>query len=219
MNEIKATISEQLRQLQMLMHRASFHNFVADGRQRNPHRGQGRVLSILKLKPEISQKELTYLLGTSKQSLAELLSKLEKSEYITREPSKEDKRVMTIKLTEAGMNASTDDHESDFSDSDNILDCLSDEELVTFSEYLGRMIKRYEELFPDEDFEERRRHMEQFMSRYSHGREFRDDENHREHPHDQNGRFGSHRQGRGSDHRKHHVGYFHIHGHIHDDNE
>ena len=169
MNDIKTTISEQLQQLQMLMHRASFHGFMADGRRHNPHRGQGRILSILKLKPEISQKELTYLLGMSKQALAELLSKLEKNGCITREPSEDDKRVMTIRLTEKGMHAFPADNESEAFEPVKTLDCLSDEELTAFSDYLSRIIKRYEEQFPDEDYEERRKYMEQFLFRYGHG--------------------------------------------------
>jgi DNA-binding MarR family transcriptional regulator len=169
MNEMKTTIFEQLQQLQMLMHRAYFHGFMAEGRVHNPHRGQGRVLSILKLKPEINQNELTYLLGMSKQSLAELLSKLEKNGYITREPSEEDKRVMTIKLTEEGKNASTYYGEGEPFETVKILDCLNDEELSTFSEYLNRIIKRYEGQFPDEDYEKRRDHMKQFMSHFGHG--------------------------------------------------
>jgi DNA-binding MarR family transcriptional regulator len=72
-------VSEQLRQLQMLMHRAVMQKFAQSGGFHNPHRGQGRVLAALKIKPEISQKELTYLLNMSRQSLAELLSKLEKN--------------------------------------------------------------------------------------------------------------------------------------------
>ncbi len=168
MSEIKSTITEQLQQLQMLMHRASFHDFMGGGKTHNPHRGQGRVLAMLKIKPEISQKELTYLLGMSKQSLAELLTKLEKSGYITREPSEEDKRVMTVKLTEEGMKAA-DDVDDNTLETSKILDCLNDDELAAFSEYLGRVIKRYEEQFPDEDFEQRRKLMEEFMSRHSHG--------------------------------------------------
>lgn len=152
----------------MLMHRASFRGFRTKGRIRNPQRGQGRVLSILQMKPEISQKELTNLLGISKQSLAELLSKLEKSGNITREPSKEDRRAMIIKLTEEGRNAASYDGENETFEANQILDCLTDEELVTFSEYLNRIIKRYEEQFPNEDFEERRRHMEEFMREHGH---------------------------------------------------
>ena len=193
MNEIKATISEQLQQLQMLMHRASFHGSMADGRMHNPHRGQGRVLSILKMKPEISQKELTYLLDMSKQSLAELLSKLERNGYITREPSVEDKRVMTIKLTDEGKGASAADGENDTFEAAQVLDCLNDEELAAFSEYLSRIIKQYENQFPEADYEGRRKHMEMFMSRYNHSR-FRSPD----HDHDYDDHHGrrAHRQGR-----------------------
>lgn len=168
MSELKITITEQLQQLQMLMHRTSLQHFMAGGRMHNPHRGQGRVLAILKMKPEISQKELTYLLNMSKQSLAELLSKLEKNGYITREPSEDDKRVMTIKLTEEGMKAADDVDDSTF-ETTEIFDCLNDEELITFSEYLGRIIKRYEEQFPDMDFEQRRKLMKAFMLHHGHG--------------------------------------------------
>ncbi|MCL1835733.1 MAG: MarR family transcriptional regulator [Oscillospiraceae bacterium] len=164
MNEIKTRITEQLRQLQMLMHRVSFNSLFTGGRKYDAHRGQGRVLSILRMKPEISQKELTYLLGMSKQSLAELLSKLEKSGYITRVPSDEDKRVVTIRLTEEGRNAPTDDGESEVHGIARVLDCLSDAELAAFSGYLGRIIERYEEQFPGDDYEERRKQREQFMA-------------------------------------------------------
>ncbi|MDR1605204.1 MAG: MarR family transcriptional regulator [Gracilibacteraceae bacterium] len=185
MNEIKTTVAEQLHDLQMLMHRASFHGFMPGGRRHNPHRGQGRVLSILRLKPEISQKELNYLLGMSKQALAELLAKLEKSGHITREPAEDDKRAVTIKLTEAGKEAATAEGESDAWETPKILDCLNEEELAVFSEYLSRIIKRYEEQFPEDDYEERRRRMERFLLHYGHGFECR------EHgPHGFGGHFG-----------------------------
>lgn len=168
MSKIKVAIGEQLQQLQLLMHRTSLHNFMGNGKTHNPYRGQGRVLAILKMKPEISQRELSYLLNMSKQSIAELLAKLEKSGYITREPSEEDKRISIIKLTEEGMKAA-DDVEDSTSETSKILDCLNDEELAAFSEYLRRITKRYEEQFPDEDFEQRRKMMEEFMSHHDHG--------------------------------------------------
>jgi DNA-binding MarR family transcriptional regulator len=168
MNEIKTTITEQLRQLQMLTHRAAFYGFV-DGRARSPHRGQGRVLAVLGLKPEISQKELTYLLGMSKQAIAQLLDKLEKSGHITREPSEEDRRVSIVRLTDEGRKAAVG-AEDEAPGSSDVLDCLNDEELAAFSDYLARIIGRYEERFPDEDFEERRHAMEEFMARHGHGR-------------------------------------------------
>lgn len=166
MSELKATVTEQLQQLQMLMHRASFHSFTGCAKAHNPHRGQGRVLAILKMKPEISQRELTYLLNMSKQSLAELLAKLEKSGYITREPSQEDKRVMAVKLTEKGMEADVEDASPETA---NSFDCLNEEELAALSGYLERIIKEYEKQFPEEDFEQRRQSMEQFMAHHGRG--------------------------------------------------
>jgi DNA-binding MarR family transcriptional regulator len=135
------------------------------GSTHNPHRGQGRVLAILKLKPTISQKELTYLLNMSKQSVAELLTKLERSGYITREVSEDDKRIMIIHLTEAGAKVTEDTNENE-SDVLKVFECLNDDELSTFSEYLERIIKQYEKQFPDVDFENRRKYMEDFMSYY-----------------------------------------------------
>jgi DNA-binding MarR family transcriptional regulator len=168
MSDIKTTIAEQLQQLQMLMHRATFHDFLGTGKVHNPHRGQGRILALLKMKPEISQRELTYLLGMSKQAVAELLSKLEKNGHVTREPSEENKNAMNIKLTEDGRKAA-DNVDDRTPEAAKIFECLNDEELSLFSEYLGRIIKKYEEQFPDDDYEERRKHMEDFISRYGHG--------------------------------------------------
>ena len=165
MSEIKEIITEQLQRLQTLMHRTLFQRGMNGGRTRNPHRGQGRVLAILKIKPEISQKELTYLLGMSKQALAELLTKLEKIGYITRQPSVEDKRAMIIQLTEEGAKAAKTIDENE-PEAAKVLDCLSDEELEVFSGYLERIIKSCEEQFPDEDFEQRHRAMEEFMLRH-----------------------------------------------------
>jgi DNA-binding MarR family transcriptional regulator len=213
MSKIKLTINEQLQQLQMLMHRASFNNhFMGCGRAHSPHRGQGRVLAILKLKPEISQKELTYLLGMSKQAVAELIAKLEKSGCITREHSEEDKRVMKIRLTERGVTAAgnVDDASPEAA---KFLDCLSDEELGIFSGYLDRIIERYEEEFPDDDFELRRRKMEDFMS--FHGREFR----HGHRPDCPSGGHGQ-RSGHGFEKHGHRSGHgFGGHGHAFADME
>ena len=113
----------------------------------NPHRGQGRILSILKLQPEITQKELTYLLDMRPQSLGELLSKLEKAGYITREASQQDRRVMVEKLTEAGAEeaekiASEKTH--------SIFDVLTDEEKEQFQVITEKLIAAMEAELPEE---------------------------------------------------------------------
>ena len=168
-HEMKVAVNEQLEQLQVLMRRMAVQRDMERGGRRDPYRGQGRVLAMLKMKPEISQKELTYLLGMRKQSLAELLAKLERGGYITRAPAEEDKRIMTIKLTEEGMKTA-DDLDDDSAEASLELDCLSDGELSQFSDYLGRIIKRFEAHFPDEDFEARRRMVEAFTTHHGRGR-------------------------------------------------
>lgn len=153
------TIYEQLQQLQMLMQRAAFDHF---GNAHNVHRGKGWVLALLNIKPEINQKELTCLLNMSKQAAEELINELEKSGYIMREPSVEDKQVMTIRLTEEGAKATSnvDDITSRIF---KVFDCLNDDEQAMFSEFLERIIKRQAEQFSNENFEPCRQMMKDFM--------------------------------------------------------
>jgi DNA-binding MarR family transcriptional regulator len=116
----------------------------------NPHRGQGRILSILKLKNEMSQKDLGFLLNMRNQSLMELLTKLEKAAYITRRPSEEDRRTMIVTLTEEGKTAA-EKGESGETELTGIFDCLNEEETGKFTEYLDRLIAALEkELGRDE---------------------------------------------------------------------
>jgi DNA-binding MarR family transcriptional regulator len=120
-------------------------------------------LSLLKLKPEISQKELAHILNIRSQSLGELLAKLERSGYITRTPSEVDRRGMDIRLTESGKAVSEQDVEPAHQES--FFDCLNEEEQSTLSDYLERLIKNLEEQqakggsghFPGPDFRGRGR--------------------------------------------------------------
>ena len=70
---------EQFTRIEWLLHRYHQQNHTHHGPMADPRRGQGRVLAILKMKPEISQKELSFLLDMTPQSLGEFLSKLEKT--------------------------------------------------------------------------------------------------------------------------------------------
>ncbi len=123
------------------------------GPLRNPYRGQGRVLSILKLQPEIPQRELGYLLDMSKQSLAEILGKLERAELISRTPSEKDRRAHIISLTDKGKamldeeTTRAQEKEENFA---SIFDCLSAEEQQNLNDYLTRIIAHMEEHFSDD---------------------------------------------------------------------
>lgn len=135
------------------------------GNRGTPHRGQGRVLALLKIQPEITQKELTYLLDMRPQSLGELLTKLEKNEFITREPDENDRRVMVVKLTETGKaEAERLSQESPTT----IFDQLTEDEQAQFMAILAKLSQAMQEELPEEvlqggfDQDTRRKMMEEF---------------------------------------------------------
>lgn len=144
MDDNNTKLLEQFFRIVMLLHRYPHHHPRKREFAGNPHRGQGRVLALLKLQPEISQKELSYLLDMRNQSLGELLMKLERSGFITREPSETDRRVMNIKLTEAGA-AAANQAEEQQEDNGKLFDCLSEEERIQLIGYLNRLIQELEQ--------------------------------------------------------------------------
>ena len=138
---------EQLSRIQWLMHRYHQQKHREYGPMGNPHRGQGRILTLLRLQPQISQKDLGYLLDMRPQSLGELLMKLERSGYITRTPSEEDRRILNIRLTEEGEKAA--EQAGQKPDFGSMFDCLSAEEQETLSMLLGRVITSLEQQLGD----------------------------------------------------------------------
>ncbi|OZB96015.1 MarR family winged helix-turn-helix transcriptional regulator [Paenibacillus sp. XY044] len=144
MNENNTSLMEQIFQFMKLLRRYQFHVRGDQDHFGDPHRGQGRVLALLKIKPEITQKELTYVLNMRNQSLGELLTKLERNGLITRAPSEDDRRVMNVKLTEAGAKAA-DQLEQRQQDENKLFDCLNEEEQAKLSEYMNRLIDQMEQ--------------------------------------------------------------------------
>lgn len=135
------TLMEQFLRLQAMMQRYFMKRRKEHGPFGNPHRGQGRVLNLLKLKPETTQKELSYLLDMRPQSLGELLGKLEKNGYISREPLESDRRVMVIRLTEAGMAAADNNKQEE----ETIFDVLSESEQELFKLIMDKLLDALEE--------------------------------------------------------------------------
>lgn len=129
--------------LQRLLHRYFHHKYMQHGPMANIHRGQGRILALLKLKPQISQKELAKILDMRPQSLGELLEKLEKGGYITRKPSEKDQRVMNVSLTEAGRKLAEQNEQEE--DEGQLFAALDEQELANLNEYLDRLIATLEE--------------------------------------------------------------------------
>ncbi len=113
----------------------------------DPQRGQGRVMTLLRMAPEVSQKELVYLLGISKQALGEVLSKLENCGYIERHPSESDRRVMMVTLTEKGKEAAEEMNQVQ-DRSAELFNCLNSEEQNNLKDYLERIIASNLDLLP-----------------------------------------------------------------------
>lgn len=138
MNDIYTAVYEKLSTLQWLMKRRQMFSQAESGPFADSTRGQGRILAMLKIQPEIATKDLAYLLGIRQQSLNELLNKLEKNSYVERRPSEKDRRVMVVHLTEKGKEAQ--EPETNYQE---FLGCLSPEELQQFGEYLDRIIAAF----------------------------------------------------------------------------
>lgn len=135
----------------MLMY--SHHHVKGHGHHmHSPYRGQGRILSLLKLEPKMSQKKLSFLLGIRPQSMGELLIKLEQNGDIVRTPSEEDKRALDIQLTEKGMD-SADENENLAETEQNredIFSCLSAAERASMESCMDKLIDELKSRMPED---------------------------------------------------------------------
>ena len=122
----EVSLARKVGRMGHLIHRYYESKAHRHGAMGDPLRGQGRVLALLKAKPETTQRELSYLLDMRQQSLSELLAKLEEKGYVSREKSQEDGRVTVVRLTDAGADAAPSPEQMQARA--DALDCLSDEE-------------------------------------------------------------------------------------------
>lgn len=135
-------LSFKVGRLGRLMHRYHMVSAHQHGAIGDPTRGQGRVLALLAVKPETTQRELSYLLDMRQQSLSELLAKLEEKGYVTREKSEEDGRVTVVKLTEEGAAAAPTTE--DMNRRSDALDCLEEGERKEFETLVDKVISSLE---------------------------------------------------------------------------
>lgn len=137
------------------------------GKTGSPHRGQGRVLTLLSMRDNISQKDLAFILGLRPQSVGELLGKLEKNQLILRTPSEDDKRVMLVSLTEEGQaEAKRISEEPSFAT--DLFDVFSDEEKNQFSALIEKLNSEISQRVGD-DFDHHKDFMEHFGPKGPHG--------------------------------------------------
>ena len=153
-----------LREISKLRRRTSFLESQAFRNREFPdiRRGQGRILALLAIKPEMTQKELSMILDMSKQALAEMLGKLEASGYVEKVQSEEDKRVHIVRITEEGAKVAEKMGECNKDkELKSALDELSDEDVEKLASMLGTINAGLEKYLP-EDFKERMRNWKRF---------------------------------------------------------
>jgi DNA-binding MarR family transcriptional regulator len=143
MDDTNRDLLEQIYHLAWFLRRFQMQHLRERGPMGSPYQGQGRILALLKLKPQISQKDLAQILDIRSQSLGELLAKLERQGYITRTPSPADRRVMDISLTEAGRAVA--EQENGSGEMGSFFDCLTPEEKTNLGGYLARLLQELEQ--------------------------------------------------------------------------
>lgn len=141
MDNIYTDIYKKLTSLQWFLKRYQMMNHDQNNTYANKNEGQGRVIALLKIQPEIPTKDMSYILGIKQQSLNELLNRLEKQGFVERKPSPKDKRVMIVHLTKKGQEIKQTEEKYE-----EIFDCLSREELDQFSSYIDRILNSLEQL-------------------------------------------------------------------------
>ena len=160
MSDKHKSACEKVLHLNRLMRRAMFAKDpepIMDKSQ-----GQGRVIAILKIKPEISTRDLAFLMEIRQQSLNELLLRLERDGYVERVPSEDDRRVMMVRLTDKGGKLDQNPF-----DAEDIFGCLSEEELESLDTILGKVVGSMEEKAAEEGWEGGREFIERMRASMS----------------------------------------------------
>lgn len=103
-------------------------------------RGQGRILRALCQRGEMPQKELQDLLGIQAGSMSEIAAKLEDKGLITRVRSEEDRRKVSLRITEQGRaRAALGDQEHILRRRAELFSALTPEERDTLEALLDKL--------------------------------------------------------------------------------
>ena len=103
-------------------------------------RGQGRILHILYQRGEMSQQDLQELLGIQAGSISEIAAKLEDKGLITRVRSEQDRRKVSLSITERGRDvAAHSGEEHVLKRRAELFSCLTPEEQNTLESLLDKL--------------------------------------------------------------------------------
>lgn len=94
---------------------------------------------MLALHDGLRQKDLAYLLAITPQALGEVLAKLEKAGYITREKDENDRRATIVKLTDEGRKKAEEAAEKREKEAEDYFSVLTDEEIEQLAAILDKL--------------------------------------------------------------------------------
>ena len=114
------------------------------------HRGQGRIMSLLRTNDGISQRALAELLHIRPPSLSEVLDKLEIAGLIERRQHETDKRVSNVFMTAKGRETALEVETARRNQAIEMFAGLSDTEQENLSALLGKLISTLEPKVGDE---------------------------------------------------------------------
>ena len=109
-------------------------------------RGRGNLMALVAQKPGITQKELAEALSIQPASVSEVLFKLERKGFVTREKAEQDRRSIRVTLTEEGqqhLNQPEPDLNAAFQS-------LSSEEKELLAQLLGKLLQDWQQRYPAE---------------------------------------------------------------------
>ena len=133
MNEATATLN-QLKKASKLT-RLGFHK----NGPKSFKRGQGALLNALVENDGITQRELVDILGMSRGELKDVVKKAERNDYVTIEEA-DGKRTYAVKLTDEGRKVAQKRVAAHDKTAEEILDCLSDEEIAQLNAITEKLI-------------------------------------------------------------------------------
>ena len=109
------------------------------------HKGNGRILTAVRDNNGITQTQLADELDIRPQSLTRALAELEEMGYIERKRDENDRRNISVFITEEGRSLCKKIHEARKARAKNIFGCLSAEEQETLSTLLETVLSNGEE--------------------------------------------------------------------------
>lgn len=136
----------KLRRLTNIIQRARTQEF--SNHDFNMMDGKGRLLSVLKQKDGLTQRELCEELDIRPSSVGELVRKLEANNLVIRQNNEDDRRVMNVYLTESGRKLVEGTSSEQTEIQAYLFKDVSEEEKDVFARVLKKMIISLEEKYP-----------------------------------------------------------------------